>query len=146
MGLGAVLAQRKGNQEHAVAYASRALTPAEKNYSTTEKECLAIVWAVNYWRTYLFGKTFDVVTDHQCLTWLQGLKEPEGRLARWILSLQEYQFQIKHRPGKQNGNADTLSRCPVNTTPLDSSVTHDDQTSCRCWSHRNICPVLREQL
>ena len=82
---------------------------------------------VNYWRTYLIGKTFDVVIDHQCLTWLQGLKEPKGRLVRRILSLQEYQFHIKHRPGKQNGNADTLSRYPVNTTPLDSPVTDDDQ-------------------
>ena len=104
VGLGAVLSQCKGGDEHVIAYASRALTPAEKNYSTTEKECLAIVWTVHYWRTYLLGQQLDVVTDHQSLTWLQGLKEPKGRLARWIQTLQEYQFQIKHRPGKQNGN------------------------------------------
>ena len=111
-GLGAVLSQRRGEHECVIAYASRTLTPAERNYSTTEKECLAIVWTVNYWRPYLLGKAFDIVTDHQSLTWLQGLKEPKGRLARWILALQEYEFEIKHRPGKQHDNADTLSRFP----------------------------------
>ena len=108
-GLGAVLSQRRGENEKVIAYASQTLTLAERNYSTTEKECLAIVWTVNYWRPYLLGKAFDIVTDHQSLTWLQGLKEPKGRLARWILALQEYEFEIKDRPGWQHSNADTLS-------------------------------------
>ena len=112
MGLGAVLTQQRGEHYHEIAYASRTLTTAERNYSTTEKECLAIVWSVNHWRPYLLGKAFDIVTDHQSLTWLQELKEPKGRLARWILALQEYVFEINHRPGKQHSNSDTLSRFP----------------------------------
>ena len=117
LGLGAVLSQQRGEHEHVIAYGSRTLTAAEKNYSTTEKECLAIVWTVNHWRPYLLVKAFEVVTDHQSLTWLQGLKEPKGRLARWVLTLQEYEFVVKHRPGKLHSNADTLSRFPRTSTP-----------------------------
>ena len=90
IGLGAVLTQQRGEHYYLIAYARRTLTAAERNYSTKENECLAIVWSVNHWRPYLLGKAFDIVMDHQSLTWLQGLKEPKGRLARWILALQEY--------------------------------------------------------
>ena len=58
------------------------------------------------------------MTDHQSLTWLQELKEPKGRLARWVLTLQEYEFIVKHRPGKLHSNADTLSRFPRTSIPL----------------------------
>ncbi len=116
IGLGGVLSQRHAEtkEEWVIAYASRVLRKAEKNYTTTEKECLAIVWAVREFRAYLWGvPLFHVETDHSALSWLDRMREPTGRLARWIMALQEYRFTITHRAGKNNQNADALSRSGV---------------------------------
>ena len=110
-GVGAVLSQQtEDGQEHPVAYWSRKLLPREKRYSTIEKECLAIKLAVSTFRVYLLGRPFSIETDHRSLTWMERLKHTNSRLARWSLALQPFHFTIKHRAGKDNGNADALSR------------------------------------
>ena len=110
--LGAALLQGEGVDERPVEYASRLLTAPERNYSTTEREALAIVWAVNRFRGYLEETSVIIITDHQPLKWLMSLRSPSGRLARWALQLQPYNLQIHYTPGKANVVADTLSRPP----------------------------------
>ena len=108
-GLGAVLSQKKEGKEHVIAYASRSTNKAEVNYSITDLECLAVVWAIRHFHHYL-ANHFTVVTDHSALKWLQTSKMPKGRRARWIMELQQHNFTIEHRAGKANANADALSR------------------------------------
>ena len=121
LGLGAVLTQfdSMGN-ERAISYASRPLTDREKCYSATEKEALAVIFATDYFRVYLLGKEFTLVTDHSALRWLHSV-EPKGRLARWVMQLQEYSFNVTHRAGIANGNADALSRLP--SKPISNCAT-----------------------
>lgn len=95
---------------HPIAYYSRKLNPAEKRYSTVEQECLALVSAVAYFKVYLVGRPFTIFTDHRPLRWLLNSKTTNSRLARWSLSLSEYDFDVQYRPGKANSNADALSR------------------------------------
>ncbi|XP_068111085.1 uncharacterized protein [Hyperolius riggenbachi] len=111
-GLGAVLSQvdEKGG-EHPILYLSRKLLPREVAYSTTEKECLAIVWALHKLQSYLYGRSFTIITDHNPLTWLNRAAGTNGKLMRWSLSLQQYDFTIQHKAGSRHQNADGLSRC-----------------------------------
>ena len=97
VGLGAVLAQidTHGN-EQVISYGSRTLTPWERNYSTMEKEALAIIFATEHFRFYLLGHPFKIVTDNSALTWLHSV-EPKGRIAGWIMKLQEFDFTIVHQ-------------------------------------------------
>lgn len=108
--LGAVLSQWQDGLEYACAFISRTLNKHEINYGITEKECLAVVFAVNQFRPYVYGTKFTVVTDHSALKWLMSVSEPAGRLARWAMSLQCFDFDIQHRRGVKHTNADALSR------------------------------------
>uniref|UniRef100_A0AAV2MN91 SCAN box domain-containing protein n=1 Tax=Knipowitschia caucasica TaxID=637954 RepID=A0AAV2MN91_KNICA len=111
-GPGAVLAQGDPGEERPVRYLSRKLLPRETRYSTVEKEGLAIKWALESLQYYLLGREFDLETDHRALTWMNSMKDHNSRLTRWYLSLQPFQFQIRHRAGKTNVVADYLSRLP----------------------------------
>ena len=136
--LGAALLQGESPQdEHPIEYASRLLTPAERNYSTTEREALAVVWAVERFRGYIDGHQVCVRSDHQPLKWLFTLKSPTGRLVRWALKLQSFDLQIEYTPGKANVVADTLSRPVIDSTsecgvcPVTVDIPRWDATSTR---------------
>jgi len=108
--VGAILSQGEIGKDHLIAFASRSLNKAVRNYSTTEKELLAIVWGVRYFRPYLYGTKFTIVTDHKPLTWIVSVKDPGSRLLRWRIKLEEYQYEIVFKKGVTNTNADALSR------------------------------------
>ncbi|KAG1418570.1 hypothetical protein G6F58_005022 [Rhizopus delemar] len=111
LGLGCILTQLdKEGREHPIIFASRGLKSGEVNYAPTKLECLAVVWAVKLFRPYLLGKKFTIITDHSALTGLLKTSNPTGIIARWIVILSEYEFEIKYRPGRVNESADFMSR------------------------------------
>ncbi len=116
VGLGAVLAQRdKTDKEQVVQYASRTLNSAERGYSTTEKEALALVWALDKFRPYIERAEFTVQTDHNPLSSLQSVRADKfGRMGRWAMQLQSWLpwMTIEYKRGASNSNADALSRNP----------------------------------
>jgi len=83
-------------QEKVIAYASRRFTTTEGNYTTTEQEFLAIIWANRKMRCYLEGYRFEVVTDHLDLKWLNSIESASGRIERWSLELQQFQFDVRY--------------------------------------------------
>ncbi len=110
--IGAELLQVQDGVERVITYGSLSLTSEQRRYCTTRKELLAVVRFTRQFRHYLLGRKFVIRTDHNSLTWLLKFKEPQGQLARWMEELSQYDLVIKHRPGKQHGNADALSRRP----------------------------------
>ena len=125
VGIGGVLSQIQSGQERVLAYASRSLNKAERNYCVTERELLAVVYFVQYFRQYLLGRKFTVRSDHQALVWLFSLKEPNGKIARWIEILAAFDFCVEYRPGKQQPHCDALSRCE---NPRDCECNQVDMT------------------
>ncbi|KAM1056753.1 hypothetical protein COP2_030912 [Malus domestica] len=125
--LGAVLGQRKNKHSHVIYYASRTLNDAQLNYSTTEKELLAVVFALDKFRSYLIGTKVIVFTDHAALKYLFTKKEAKPRLIRWMLLLQEFDIEIRDKKGCENVVADHLSRLVREEESLPISETFPDE-------------------
>ena len=120
-GVGAVLSHRVDGKEYPIAYASRSLSAAERNYAQIDREALGIMFGVCKFHSYLWGRKFTLVTDHKPLVAIFGCKKglPElvtARMHRYAIRLSSFDFVVEHRKGINNGNADALSRIPLPTT------------------------------
>ena len=124
----AVLRQKTGKLFQVIYYASKLLNEAQKNYATTEKELLAVIFACDKFRSYLIGSKVIVYTDHAALKYLLAKIDAKPRLIRWILLLQEFDIEIKDKKGTENLVADHLSRitCPSSNAPI-NEVFPDEQ-------------------
>ncbi|KAJ1216590.1 hypothetical protein NDU88_004191 [Pleurodeles waltl] len=114
--LGAVLVQVRKGKENVIAFSSRTLRGAETTYSAIEKEALACWWGVQHLRNYVWGRKFDLRTDHKPLVDIfttKGASRASPRIAKWLYRLQEYNFAVEYVPGVANVNADCLSRLPM---------------------------------
>ena len=109
-GLVAVMSQGLVVKDLPVAYASRSLISAETNYTISEKELHAVIWATKYFRPYLYRRRFKVISDHKPLVWIMNVKDPRSRMMRWWIQLSEYDYEIMHRSGAQNSKPEALSR------------------------------------
>ena len=123
-GIGAVLVQPHEEGDKVICYLSRSLTKQERVYTTSEREMLALVWAIQKLRPYIEGIPFTVITDHFSLKWLLNLKDPTGRLGRWSVKLQMYDFKVQHRKGRDLALPDMLSR----TVPIVDSINERAET------------------
>ncbi|UYV85027.1 ATP2C1, partial [Cordylochernes scorpioides] len=131
VGLGAVLMQPDNDGFlHPIHYLSRTTSKHESKYGISELECLAIVWALQKLRPYIFGREFKVVTDHSALTWLANVRDPCSRLTRWGLKLMEHDFEIVHRARRKNVAPDALSRNPFHKNDTNVEDNFNDLTAC----------------
>ncbi len=154
VGIGAVLIQTDGaGKIHAIAFASRVLTAAEKNYSVTHLEIIAVVWALKYFRDIIMGYEITVYTDHSPITEIFKGRNLSGRLARWYLTIQTYNPEIKYTKGSSNVVADSLSRnihvgAVTDTSPIANFSLEDlsnTQRGHHVWMKVFICFRVRRR-
>lgn len=132
LAIGGVLTQKWEDGEHVVAYTAQKLNKCQQKYMTCEKELLAVLVCIEKFRGYVEGAKFYVLTDNAAVVWLKNFRDPTGRLARWALKLQKYNFVISHRPGKMNKVADAISRvpepisCEINVMKIESGNWYSD--------------------
>ena len=150
--VGAVLLQQQSDMSYRpVAYASRSLTATEMKYAQIEREALAIVFGCEHFHTYLFGRSFELETDHRPLEYLfqpkvhPSGKPPPARIERWILRLQEYDFTVVYRPGAKN-LADPLSRLPLPTTTRSNMESCADRYVCNLVQQMTPCAMATEDI
>ena len=135
--IAAILMQYYDGHKAIIAAASRVLTAAEKNYSTVEKEAKAVVWAIQHFRPYLFGTNFIVITDHECLKYLDEFKNLNSRMVRWLLTLQEYNFQVVYRSGNKIWQLMHLHASLQQMTTFQNTQNHSQSS----WMMNPIHPV-----
>ena len=143
VGIGAVLSQQQDGREVVIAYASRALSEAEKNYDVTRKELLAVVFALKTIKQYVLGRKFVIRTDHSALQWLKKTPEPMGQQARWLTFIELFDFEIQHRSGARHGNADGLSRKPVEEDKEESRLRRTQATTIQDTDNKVISECTR---
>ena len=111
--IGAILGQREDGKTYVIYYASKTLNEEKRNYTTTEKKLLAVVFTLDKFRAYLVGSFIVICTDHLTLKYLLTKQDAKATLIRWILLLQEFNLQIKNNKGVENVAADHLSRIAI---------------------------------
>ena len=128
--VGAVLSQEEPDtkEEHPVYYYSRLLNPAERNYSTTDRECLAVIAAVKKFRVYVLGAPLEIRTDHAVVWQLLNKVDATGRYARWVCIMSEFDFTLRYWPGPKHGNADGLSGAKIQEDIMSCGI--NDEIEC----------------
>ena len=135
--VGAVLGQRVNKKPVVISYASKTFSETQLNYTTTEKELLAVVFALDKFRSYVWGSKVVIYSDHSALRHLMAKKDAKPRLIRWILLLQEFDLEIKDKKGSENVVADHLSRLPIHVTSSINEDIHDSFPDEQLFSMNN---------
>ena len=147
-GVAAVLSHRYASgSERPIAYASRTLSPAEKNYSQNDREALAVMFGVKKFQEYLFGKTFTLVTDSKALTQIYSPSKTisnvaASRVQRWAVHLGSFSYTVEHRSASKHSNVDGLSRLPVPIKRKDKTLEAD----IFCVSQLDKLPVTSDAI
>ena len=148
--VGAVLSQEEPDtkKEHPVYYYSGLLNSAERNYLTTDRECLAVIVAVKKFRVSVLGAPLEIRTDHSAVRQLLNKVDATGRYARWVCIMSEFDFTLWYRPSPKHGNADGLSQAKVQEDMMSCGI--DDEIECAFWAeveddphYRSITDYLR---